>query len=291
MTNRPFFCSRLRSRTEPTQPIRPPRGRNLATWPSCSFAAVPGVERASQIAREARIATLPDSGPAEPLVELNALLEAGRFRFRTADLCAARGGREAQLIPQADDSFLISVDPTPPGGWDPTTDPVLIETLIRQRTRFRIAHEIGHSFFYLRSGGQRPRRLLPVGDEAEERFCDAFAAELLLPGTSVEQRQPRAETIIELHQEYDVSVEVAARALADQYRGCVVVLLHYTSENDICLQWASSGALRRAEAGHESIVRLATRMSADQASGSDAEASFLRITRPGRMQIVGVFGG
>lgn len=62
---------------------------------------------------------------------------------------------------------------------------------INTRSRFTIAHELGHLFFYsLRS--TRPERIIPIQrigvstvHRKEEGLCDAFAAALLAPGTWV----------------------------------------------------------------------------------------------------------
>jgi hypothetical protein len=62
------------------------------------------------------------------------------------------------------------------------------------RARFTIAHEIAHTFFYSREYPARPlvaseRRLdfhrqRGAHADAEEAFCDIFAAELLMPGSA-----------------------------------------------------------------------------------------------------------
>lgn len=50
----------------------------------------------------------------------------------------------------------------------------------RSRWRFSVAHELGHTFFFDRSG-ERPRRLPRTATSGEEKFCNGFAAELLCP--------------------------------------------------------------------------------------------------------------
>jgi hypothetical protein len=48
------------------------------------------------------------------------------------------------------------------------------------RWRFSIAHELGHTFFFDRSG-ERATRLPKRSSPAEERFCNVFAGDLLCP--------------------------------------------------------------------------------------------------------------
>jgi hypothetical protein len=101
----------------------------------------------------------------------------GGFRPYWCDLASDRDGVEALLIPLPDrDAFNVALDVRPRGGWQAGD-----EELARLRWLFAFAHEIGHSFFYIRSprGPQRYRS----SSQAEERFCDSFAAALAgLPG-------------------------------------------------------------------------------------------------------------
>jgi hypothetical protein len=81
----------------------------------------------------------------------------------------------------------------------------------RVRLRFSIAHEVGHVFFFDRDS--RPPRRFGRATAHEERFCDEFASELLLPGANV-PAEASLEKLVELALRLDVSVQVAAmRAL------------------------------------------------------------------------------
>lgn len=74
------------------------------------------------------------------------------------------------------------------------------------RARFSLAHEIGHTFFS--KGAKWAERLSPVmidnptkGEEKDaelvERFCDAFAAELLFPGEAARRELSTCATTAE----------------------------------------------------------------------------------------------
>jgi len=140
------------------------------------------------------------------------------------------------LIPLGENGFRIPVDPTPRGGWDDVEGP-LRKALYRQRRRFLVAHELAHSLFYERSEGQRPARATPL-NEAEERFCDEFARWLLLPRAVLERRRSSASAIFDLHREFDISVEVAARALTMAHPELWVAILVFSRDRDRWqLQW------------------------------------------------------
>ncbi len=90
-----------------------------------------------------------------------------------------------------------------------------------QRFRFRVAHEIGHSFFYDRHT-RPPNRLLPFS-KREEEFCDEFASALLVPPADVAGYAADPSNIFDIHHKYQVSVQAAAHALARSHP-CVAIL-------------------------------------------------------------------
>jgi hypothetical protein len=49
------------------------------------------------------------------------------------------------------------------------------------RTRYSLAHEMAHTFFYEMEEGNLPSRAVPEGSQYEERLCDLAAAEILMP--------------------------------------------------------------------------------------------------------------
>lgn len=142
-------------------------------------------------------------------------------------LDAQRGGHEALLVPKVEGGFDILVDPRPRHGRA-VHDEVAHQRLSRRRVRFRIAHEIGHSFFYDRRC--RPARRLLNHSDAEERFCDAFASALLVPPTTVTRRAATPKTVSYLSSKLDVSVELAGRAVAKSNPGIAVLGLRPVSD-------------------------------------------------------------
>jgi Zn-dependent peptidase ImmA (M78 family) len=132
----------------------------------------------------------------------------------------------------------------------------------RHRTRFLISHEIGHTFFYELSA-RRPRRLLPVGSAAEEEFCTEFARALLIPPEAVAQTPPCADTVFELAQRYDVSVELAARTFAAFHQRQPQVALGYWTKRSrkVMLQWATPmpGSAELLEGGPDQSINRRTR--------------------------------
>jgi hypothetical protein len=142
---------------------------------------------------------------------MGALLRIGGFDLEIRKLRSAEGGLQALLLPCARGRFRLLVDSEPRGGWH-SVEPALRDELARHRTRFRIAHELAHSFFYERVA-EGPRRRV-ADSEQQERFCDEFARALLVPPEVPARLAASPEDIVHVHRVYDVSVEVAARVFA-----------------------------------------------------------------------------
>jgi hypothetical protein len=159
------------------------------------------------------------------------------------------------LIPLRSGRFRIVVDPTPAAGWGGLTDDQQA-ILARHRTRFRVAHELAHTFFYRTSGG-RPTRLFPAGSDVEEQFADEFARSLLAPGPV---SQASAREILHLQAEWDVSLEVAARACAGAAPGPKAVGLWRWSidpggSERVYAQWSSDAGVAGMLVGKEIVTR------------------------------------
>jgi len=107
----------------------------------------------------------------------------------------------------------VPVDPTPARGWAGVSVR-LRGALARHRRRFLAAHECAHSLFFERTAGQRPERQLPVR-ATEEEFCDEFARWLLIPPEAARRGPATARAVFALQRRYDVSVQLAARALCE----------------------------------------------------------------------------
>lgn len=131
---------------------------------------------------------------------------------RVAELGGREGGQEAVLVPLDEGRFGVVVDPTPRGGWDRIPPGVRLN-LRRHRLRFRVGHELAHTFFYSRRSAGPPRRQLFDSDEQED-FCDRFSRTILVPRREIACMEPTAEGLVKLQRACDVSLEVAARAVA-----------------------------------------------------------------------------
>jgi hypothetical protein len=99
----------------------------------------------------------------------NAVRELG-WVAQLAELRADSGGVEACTLPCPDVGFRFLIDPRPRSGGEGSSPADM-----SRAAEFRLAHEIGHTFFY--RPGAPPTRAAPP-TKAEERFCDAFATAL-----------------------------------------------------------------------------------------------------------------
>jgi hypothetical protein len=213
-------------------------------WPHRCLAQVPSSRGMCDLVQDVRAMVQPDD-PTGPL-HLRTLCGLGRFRIIERDLSASEGGVEAVLIPQAGNRFRIWVDPTPPGGWD-KIPPKLRLAVRRHRLRFRVAHEIAHSFFYRRDGGE-PHRVVADSPEQEE-FADAFARSLLVPAALTAATPSTPDGVVDLHDSCDVSLEVALRAFSQARGSLSAVLLHWPvgaalTADTARVQWATADVTR-----------------------------------------------
>lgn len=99
----------------------------------------------------------------------------------------------------------------------------------RERKRFTLTHELGHVVLMrdarrgLCSGLVRyrsaDRTRVDLQDPLEERLCDAFAADVLVPDVELRRRVHLRsfgpDSLIELARVFDVSLHVAARKVGD----------------------------------------------------------------------------
>lgn len=211
------------------------RGGSLGNWPRLLLDHVPGPEETLGFAAKVRQAVLGVGSPLRPLGDILDICRLGRFSVRERPLGGARGGLEAVLAPAPEDSFEIHVDPEPAGGWGNIPDAVR-PILRRHRLRFRIAHEIAHSFFYARDEAVPHRR---VGNSREqEEFCDRFAAEFLLPAAVVARVERSAPALVDLAARYDVSLQMAVRSFSAQWPAAMVALL-LERAGSVERQWAA----------------------------------------------------
>ncbi len=210
-----------------------------SAWPASPLARVPTELGAREMASRVRCLLLGEAHLEEPLLDLSAVCKAAGASVREKALSGEAGGQEALLTPLPNDRFAITVDATPRGGWrDEDSD--LREHVRRHRVRFRIAHELGHTFFYWRRGN-RPQRYL-LDTPMQEHFCDTFAEALLVPSSVVERTPVNAAAIVHLQERFDVSLEVAARSLAAGHPEAHISLwFALTSGRDqLKLQWSNN---------------------------------------------------
>jgi hypothetical protein len=208
-------------------------------WPRPAFTVVPPLPQVGDVAREVRRRLVAD----DKHLDIRWCAHLARATVRETTLDGAAGGCQGLLSPMGGDRFRISVDPVPRGGWRAIAEPRQSE-LARHRTRFLVAHELAHTLFYRRDG-EMPRRAAPGGTVAEEEFCDAFARHLLIP------RPPgglTADVVVDRHERYDVSLELAARGSSSTE--AAVVLWRWDAavggrRAALHLQWASEGTAPR----------------------------------------------
>ena len=184
-------------------------------WPKKRFFSVPPLSEAVTLADEIRFSVFNDGARKNGYCDLVEICRQGGFFPERHDGGFGETSHDALLVPRLDGSFKILVDPLPKSELSTSKD------IARHRNRFRIAHEIGHSFFYDRN--KNPPRRLTQSSVGEEAFCDEFASALLVPRTAVLGIQPAASSVFLLQHDYDVSAEVAARALAKAYPTVSVV--------------------------------------------------------------------
>ncbi len=95
----------------------------------------------------------------------------------------------------------------------------------KNRRRFTVAHEIGHTFFFNLEGSVHSRFRLVDGDvnllasnRTEEVLCNLIAAEILMPFSQLSEKgstlPPTAKTIATLAATFEVSINAMARRVA-----------------------------------------------------------------------------
>lgn len=142
--------------------------------PTVRFATPPDLRRAERLAASVQAAASV-AGVAPTPEDLIAALG---WRVVRRPLDATAGGLQALMGADGAGRFLFTVDERP----TPVESAALVRAglghVARQATyRWRLAHELGHAFFY---SDDTSRRRLPRHESVEEeRFCDRFADALL----------------------------------------------------------------------------------------------------------------
>lgn len=172
--------------------------------------------------------------------------------YRWAERAAAELRREcSQEAPPIDVRELawalgvseIRTRPTVADGrleYQPGRQVIVVDTRAAPaRQRFTIAHELGHLWL-----GRAESRALDLDPAARERFCDAFAAALLLPNDWISERaRGSAAGLLELRSiSEEASVSMASCLIRLQrYPQWRRALIHWRWESGGWRQWSVAG--------------------------------------------------
>lgn len=189
-------------------------------WPHRDLCQLPELDTLRALVQKVRGAVMGERDGREAL-DIDRLCELGGFDVEETLLHGAEGRLQALLFPRTRNRFSVYIDPEPPGGWA-RVEPGVQAELREHRMRFRICHEVAHSFFFDRDG-DLPTAIVGTS-AAQEDICDRFASELLIPREAIEAMQCDAPSVVEIHERFRVSLEAAARAFADVRRELVVAL-------------------------------------------------------------------
>jgi IrrE N-terminal-like domain len=189
-------------------------------WPHLGLRQLPDLDVLRSLIRKVRATVMGDPESREAL-DVDRLCELGGFDVEEMSLHGAEGRLQALIFPSEENRFCVYVDPEPPGGWA-QMEPRLQAELREHRLRFRICHEVAHSFFFDRDG-DLPTAIVG-GSAAQEEICDRFASELLIPRGEVRDLRPQASSVVEIQRRFRVSLEAAARAFADVHDDFLVAL-------------------------------------------------------------------
>jgi IrrE N-terminal-like domain len=139
------------------------------------------------------------------------LQQIARYRGIASIDTEAHIASDGQLVPLSGGGFTLRIAGSP-------TNP---------RGRFTIAHEIAHTFFYSNFKHSRHRSSTEAqgsrGARMEERFCDSFAARLLLPD---EAANDEFRDLLEIHspQEFARKIENVGRKWGTSTRSTLIRL-------------------------------------------------------------------
>ena len=205
------------------------------TWPHEGLYSLPGRRELRDLAAKVRAAVMGPDRFEEPL-DIERLCQLGGFEVKETVLHGAEGQLQALLFPRPRDRFSLLVDPEPPGGWN-LVEPAVKSDLHVHRMRFRVCHEIAHTFFFDRAG-DTPKAIV-AGSADQERFCDQFASELLIPRPVLAKMPTDAGAVVFAHQHFQVSVEAAARAVAEAHPQVRVQIYVDRPNQERMLQWSN----------------------------------------------------
>jgi hypothetical protein len=162
-----------------------------------------------------------------------------------------------------------------------------------QRQRFTLAHELGH--LLLADSGQDTIARRMRTDDDVERFCDSFAAALLLPrplmNSSARTKPPRLDTLRELAGITNVSMAAVTVRLAETC-GWRVALLHWKRwPTGWTYRWGAAvprvlyRTLRSAPSTSDELDRLAAVGRNDQRGSVTMRSATSEIALPGEFSV------
>lgn len=260
-----------------------------SAWATVQLRHVPPPSVADRLADAVRRIHLGPARADDPIVDIDRLLAEATANLAVVDLGARAGGLEGAVLP-ASGGFRILVDPAVRMDVD-AVDLALTDELGRQRLRFRVLHELAHTFFYDRS--EIPLRVVR-GSAAQELFCDRFAACFLLPTAVVAKEEPTPDAISALQAQYDVSMQLCVRRFAEVHGARLLALLAATGRHAPLLrtQWVTPDRGQRARwwaaewiqdlLGAQGVVRVRV-----QGQHRDLHADALAFPSRGQVVIVG----
>lgn len=211
--------------------------------------------------------------------------------FRYADALGLRVERAAILA----DGMLAD--------WPSTECRILLRmrdgdehsTFEARRENFTLAHEIGHFLIRSHLDGFVPRSFFSSEHGDEERLCNRFAAELLMPSYMVRDHfsdlSPRARSVLSLCDLYDVSLQAMLVRLGSSLRARFFAVIWRKRGEDLVASWATPTTFRDAvlcQNGKTSVERAFG--STKEENGRDCLVIGGRHIRP-QCSSIGLSGG
>jgi hypothetical protein len=141
------------------------------------------------------------------------------------------------------------------------------------RQRFTLAHEIGHFVIRRTIREAFPETVFQPDEPEEERCCNRFAAELLMPCdrlcTDLKHQGLTVDTLVRLSRKYDVSLQALLIRTAELFHKFAVLALHKQDQDETVLQFVAPYEFREmflSERAVQTIRRAFT--SADEEVGT-----------------------